>query len=125
MNWILWTRVLSLGTFAMFGMLSLSMTMLSGCGESETASDGGAGSAVATDVDNSHGGWWCTEHGVPEEDCAQCDSSLVGKFKDAGDWCDEHNRPESQCFVCSPKRFDKFAATYEAKTGHKPPQPEE
>ncbi|QEG35893.1 RND transporter [Bythopirellula goksoeyrii] len=118
MNWML--RRPSL----LFGLLSLSVIALSGCGKSETASDGTARSHAVTNVDNSHGGWWCVEHGVPEEDCALCDKSLVVKFKEAGDWCEEHKRPESQCFICSPKRFDKFAATYEAKTGHKPPQPE-
>jgi len=99
--------------------------VLAGCSKSETASEGTDESGAATDVDHSHGGWWCVEHGVPEEECALCDTSLVAKFKDAGDWCKEHDRPESQCFICSPARFDKFASRYEAKTGHKPPQPEE
>ena len=103
MNWILATRASSLTVLV--GALALA-----GCNKN---------------VDLSHGGWWCVEHGVPEEECALCDKSLVAKFKEDGDWCDEHDRPESQCFICSPKRFDKFAATYEAKTGHKPPQPEE
>jgi len=33
-----------------------------------------------------HGEWWCGEHGVPEEECAQCDTDLVAKFKAKGDW---------------------------------------
>ena len=97
---------------------------MSGCGKSETASTGAAGLTAVPAVDHSHNGWWCVEHGVPEEECALCDPSLVAKFKEAGDWCKEHDRPESQCFICSPARFEKFAARYEAKTGHKPPQPE-
>ncbi len=72
-----------------------------------------------------HGGWWCVEHGVPEEECALCDTRLVADFKAKGDWCDEHNRPESQCFSCDPQRFDRFAARYEAKFGEQPPKPTE
>lgn len=122
MNWMLKTHRLSL---MMYGLLSLGVIAFSGCGSIKTSSDGAANNAAAPNVDHSHGGWWCVEHGVPESECAQCDSSLVAKFKKEGDWCKEHNRPESQCFICSPKRFEKFAATYEAKTGHKPPQPAE
>jgi hypothetical protein len=110
--------------FGMIGLLTMSAIGLSGC-NSKTTSDGGAKATTASDVDHSHGGWWCVEHGVPESECARCDSSLVAKFKAAGDWCKEHDRPESQCFLCGPKRFEKFAATYEAKTGHKPPKPAE
>lgn len=124
MNWMYRTRGLSFGLLTTLGLLSLSVISLSGCGKSETGVDDAAGSPAVADVDDSHGGWWCVEHGVPEAECARCDKSLVAKFKDAGDWCKEHDRPESQCFICSPKRFDKFVATYEAKTGHKPPQPE-
>ena len=72
-----------------------------------------------------HGEWWCGEHGVPEEECARCDKSLVAKFKEAGDWCDEHNRPDSQCFVCNPDNFEKYAALYEAKYGERPERPAE
>lgn len=97
----------------------------SGCNNDQVTSDGAADPGVATNVDHSHGGWWCVEHGVPEDECALCDTSLVSKFKEDGDWCDEHDRPESQCFICSPARFDKFAMRYEAKTGQEPPQPEE
>ena len=82
-----------------------------------------AATETAADVEGE--GWWCVEHGVPEEECARCDVSLVASFKEKGDWCEEHNRPESQCFLCSAKRFDKFAARYEAKFGKKPPQPTE
>ncbi len=125
MKSMFYTRCLSFGLLTVFGLLSLSMIALSGCSNGETATEEAAGPAAATNVDLSHGGWWCVEHGVPEEECALCDKTLVAKFKEAGDWCEEHDRPESQCFICSPARFDKFAARYEAKTGHKPPKPEE
>ena len=100
--------------------LSVGVFSLTGCqpkGETSTVKD--------SKVDQSFGGWWCVEHGLPEEECALCDTSLVAKYKEKGDWCKEHDRPESTCFLCGPARFDKFAARYEAKTGQKPPKPSE
>ena len=100
--------------------ISISFFALTGCqpkGETSTVKD--------SKVDQSVGGWWCVEHGVPEEECALCDKSLVAKYKEKSDWCKEHDRPESTCFVCGPARFDKFSARYEAKTGQKPPKPSE
>jgi cobalt-zinc-cadmium efflux system membrane fusion protein len=44
----------------------------------------------------------CTEHGVPESLCVQCNPSLAATFKAKGDWCAEHNLPESQCTICNP-----------------------
>ena len=76
-------------------------------------------------VAHDHSGWWCNEHGVPEEECPLCDTSLVADFKAKGDWCDDHTRPESQCFACNPELFNKFAARYEAKYGKQPPTPTE
>jgi hypothetical protein len=73
---------------------------------------------------HSHEGWWCDEHGVPEEVCAQCNAKLVADFKTKNDWCEKHNRPESQCFICHPEKEAEFAALYEAKFGKKPPKPE-
>ena len=72
-----------------------------------------------------HSGWWCPEHGVPEEVCTRCSASLIAAFKEKGDWCDEHDRPNSQCFVCKPELEQQFAARYEAKFGKKPPKPTE
>jgi hypothetical protein len=96
--------------------------VLMGCGKSATETTDSKPAPVAT---AEHAGWWCVEHGVPEEECARCDATLAAGFKEKGDWCDEHNRPESQCFLCSAKRFDKFAARYEAKFGKQPPKPTE
>ena len=70
---------------------------------------------------HNHNGWWCTEHGVPEADCALCDSKVAAAFQKKGDWCKEHNRPDSQCFECNPELQGKFASLYEAKFGEKPP----
>jgi len=73
---------------------------------------------------HSHDGWWCDEHGVPEGECAQCNSKLAADFKKKGDWCKDHDRPDSQCFVCHPEKLEEYAAKYEAKLGKKPPKPE-
>jgi hypothetical protein len=70
-------------------------------------------------------GYWCVEHGVPEDGCALCNPKLVAEFKAKGDWCEKHNRPNSQCFTCNPQMFDTYAALYEAKSGKQPPKPTE
>lgn len=68
-------------------------------------------------------GWWCEEHGVPEEECAQCNSKLAAELKKKGDWCQEHDRPRSQCFLCEPKLKEKFAQRFRDKYGTEPPAP--
>ncbi len=115
-----------------FGLIFL---VLSGCGsdsnrDAATGSNSDPGGQVAEadphdDTSHVHGEWWCSEHGVPEEECALCNTVLVAEFKSKGDWCEEHDRPESQCFLCHPENFEKFAARYEAKYGERPPQPTE
>ncbi len=110
-------------TLGLFALLVLSGLALTGCGSSDSE-PAKATSASATNTVND-GGWWCSEHGVPEGECARCDSSLVADFKDKGDWCEEHDRPESQCFLCNPKRAERFAKVYEVKFGQKPPEPTE
>ncbi len=120
----------SIVSFVAVAALSLTFA---GCTEPETAT-----TEVTTVADeqpavadqahddhdgHQHGGWWCGPHGVPEEECARCDKSLVAEFKAKQDWCDEHNRPDSQCFVCNPDNFDKYAALYEAKFGERPEMP--
>ncbi len=72
-----------------------------------------------------HGGWWCDEHGIPEEICGQCNVKLAAELKKKGDWCKEHDRPDSQCFICHPDLKEKFAAQYRAKYGKEPPPIEE
>jgi len=101
------------------------LVSLVGCGQtqSDQAKPGAASPEKTTET--KHGGWWCTEHGVSEEECAQCSSALAADFKAKGDWCKEHNRPESQCFICHPELAEKFAARYEAKFGEQPPKPTE
>lgn len=123
--------------FSGLGLVLLAVAALSftGCGTSQTAmgEKDAHGEEGHDDHDHDHGDehghvhgeWWCSEHGVPEEVCAQCDTKLIPEFKEKGDWCEDHNRPASQCFICSPELFDKFAARYKAKEGKAPPTPED
>jgi hypothetical protein len=112
----------------------LSLAMLAGCGESarsvvssnkEGGTAGRESPSEKTAVKSEHGEWWCSEHGMPEEICAQCSSKLAAEFKKKGDWCQEHDRPDSQCFICHPELKERFAAQYRAKYGKEPPPMEE
>jgi hypothetical protein len=79
-------------------------------------------------AETAHAGWWCQEHGVPEEMCSICMSEAAAKkkFKDNGDWCKLHDRAQSQCFKCDPSLYEKvFVPIYVAKTGKKPERPPE
>ena len=108
-------------------MLAVAVTLVTiGCGQ-QAGEPTGESTPVAetTHDDHSHGGWWCVEHGIPEEECSMCSAKAADEFKAKGDWCEEHNRAESQCFKCDPSRAEKFAKLYEAKFGHEPPKPTE
>jgi hypothetical protein len=74
-------------------------------------------------MDAKHEGWWCQEHGIPEEICSLCSEEAAEKFKKAGDWCKIHDRAQSQCFKCDPSLYKKFEAMYVAKYGKKPEPP--
>jgi hypothetical protein len=110
----------------LLGMSFLIVIGLSIVACSKSSSTGAAANSAGVKeiAGHSHEGWWCDEHGVPEEVCAQCNTKLVADFKAKNDWCDKHNRPDSQCFVCHPEKETEFAALYEAKFGKKPPKPE-
>jgi hypothetical protein len=115
-----------LSTWLRFGLFSLLATTglaIAGCGGAG-GKGSGADKAVGPAGDACAVAGWCTEHGVPEEICAQCNAKLAAEYLQKGDWCKEHNRPESQCFLCNPKLEATFAAEYEAKHGKKPPKPE-
>jgi hypothetical protein len=106
-----------------FSVLFVAVLALNGCGGAGvTAPTGNNAANPAADVCAVEG--WCTEHGVPEDICAQCNPQVAAEYQKKGDWCKEHNRPESQCFLCNPALEAKFAADYEAKYGKKPPKPE-
>jgi hypothetical protein len=87
----------------------------------------GGGGAQATDTaKNEDHGWWCQEHGIPEEICGKCDKEYRDKRKAEGDWCDKHKRVKSQCFQCDPSLYEKnFEPLYVAKYGKKPERPPE
>jgi len=112
--------------FVTFGALVVVVVGQAGCNQSPPPAAAPADPAknASSDVAHNHEGWWCNEHGVPEEVCGLCDKKLAAKFKADGDWCKEHDRPESQCFACHPEYEAKFAAQYEAKYGKQPPKPE-
>lgn len=85
------------------------------------AKDGGGQVAQKHD----HGGWWCDEHGIPEDECSMCNAKVAAEFKKKGDWCDKHDRAMSQCFICNPNQKEFYAAKYRAKYGKEPPPIEE
>ena len=128
MRWMMRVAMV-VGSLAVVGMV----VGMIGCGSggdkpAEVASaDGvsheGESAEAEADSEDAHGGWWCAEHGVPEEDCSVCSEAAAKRYREKGDWCEEHNRAESQCFQCDPKRAEKFAKLYEAKYGKKPPKP--
>jgi hypothetical protein len=101
----------------------MMMLLSSGCGGSKDQVPGSTTDATQVEAEHDHSGWWCAEHGIPEEECSLCSAQAAAKFREEGDWCEEHNRAQSQCFLCDPSRADKFAKLYEAKFGEKPPQP--
>jgi hypothetical protein len=107
----------------LFSFLAIAGVAICGCGGAgEKGPDAGKAAGPAGDACAVAG--WCTEHGVPEDICAQCNAKLAAECQRKGDWCKEHSRPESQCFLCNPKLEAKFAAEYEAKYGKKPPKRE-
>lgn len=99
--------------------------LLVGCGERAKTAKGGPDKKQDEKKDD-HSGWWCAEHGVPEEKCSLClDEAKVKKmFKDKGDWCKIHDRAQSQCFLCDPSKFEAFEKEYIAKFNKKPPSPD-
>lgn len=101
---------------------TLLVVVWSGCG---TPSAGpGQNRQADAPAAGAHGGWWCAEHGVPEETCGLCNPKLAAEMQKKGDWCQEHDRPDSQCFLCHPELEAKFAALYVAKYGRQPPKPQ-
>ena len=116
-------------------VLTLAIAFIAGCGESRTAApeaetktdahDHSAHTSASEDsaTAGDHSGWWCVEHGIPEDVCSMCDSKVAAEFQRKGDWCDGHNRAKSQCFHCDPALEQRFAVQYEARYGKQPPKP--
>ena len=70
--------------FALTALL-IAGVAFAGCGKSadKAATSGPAGTKVAAEG-HSHEGWWCDEHGVPEEVCALCDTKLGSRLQGQG-----------------------------------------
>lgn len=116
------TQVLQISVVMLIGAVAI---FASGCNRAPSESNDGGTPVAETshaDREGSHGGWWCVEHGIPEEQCSMCSAKAAKACREKGDWCEEHNRAESQCFICDASRADKFAKLYEAKVGKKPPE---
>ncbi len=117
-------------TSVSFALASIAIfALLTGCGQ--TSKDQAKKSASVKETkkgddshtDTKHAGYWCQEHGVPEEMCSLCSEKAEKACKDAGDWCKIHDRAQSQCFKCDPSKYEKFEAMYVAKFGKAPKRP--
>jgi hypothetical protein len=103
-------------------LLGMAVFLVLGCNPTDKKS-GDQAKAASTGDDH---GWWCEEHGIPEEECGLCNKAYRDKKKAEGDWCPEHRRLKSQCFKCDPTLYEKvFEPKYVAKYGKKPPRPPE
>jgi hypothetical protein len=107
-------------------LLLAATLMVLGCGQQGPTGPKPAGQdkgpVVKKDDDkNKHEGWWCDEHGIPEDECSMCSAKVAKECKAKGDWCKEHDRAMSQCFYCKPDRREFYAAKYFAKFGKEPP----
>jgi hypothetical protein len=111
-------RTMLAGMF-LAGVFALSI----GCGQSNPSEQAkGTGKPAETETKkDDHSGWWCGEHGIPEDECSMCSAKVAKACKAKGDWCDKHDRAKSQCFICDPSLKEKFAAKYRAKYDKEPP----
>jgi hypothetical protein len=72
-----------------------------------------------------HDGWWCDEHGVPEDGCTMCDDKALKEAEKQGKLCPNHpDRSKDQCFICNPDLWPKSAQIYKDKEGKDPPFPD-
>ena len=113
--------------YALIASLFVLTVLLVGCTEQTKTAKSGPEKKKDEKKDD-HGGWWCGEHGVPEEMCSLCitDEAVLKKmFKDKGDWCKIHDRAQSQCFKCDPSKYKTFEEMYVAKFNKKPERPPE
>jgi hypothetical protein len=107
---------------ALMALLASSVLLAGGCGTGDPPKkEGGSKPVAGASGESKHSGWWCTEHGIPEEECSMCSARVEKECKAKGDWCDKHDRALSQCFICNPKRKEFYAAKYRAKYGKEPP----
>ncbi len=86
----------------------------------EVAQNGGKADPGKAAESEDHSGWWCDEHGLPEEVCDLCSKKYRAAEKAKGNWC-EHNRVKTSCYKCNPGLKAKYAAEYKTKFGKEPP----
>lgn len=102
--------------------------LLVGCNDQKTSTGSGSTSTSTTKPSaaksKDHSGWWCVEHGIPEDECLMCS---IGEeaCKKKNDWCEIHDYCKSQCFGCDPKLKERYAAQYKAKYGKDAPEPDD
>lgn len=102
--------------------LAFCAVVLVGCAKTDVGAKAENKKAKpVAEAGHDHSGWWCAEHGIPEEECSMCSAKVAAECKKKGDWCEKHDRADSQCFVCHPEYKEKFAAKYRAKYGKEPP----
>jgi hypothetical protein len=110
-------------------LLALAGILITGCGQPEADVADGAKTdnqqVAKNEKKDDHSGWWCVEHGIPEDDCSLCSVKVAEQKKKDGDWCKKHDRADSQCFICHPERKEYYAKLYRTKYGEEPPKPEE
>lgn len=116
-----WTTRGGIG-LSLFAALALIAT---GCGDAPKAGVAKDKGKTVAKGETKHDGWWCDEHGIPEEECSMCSAKVAKECKAKGDWCEKHDRAKSQCFHCDPKLREKYAAVYRAKFGKEPPPTED
>ena len=106
-----------------FALISLAAILIAGCAKpgADVVDDQKTNGQQTAKTDD-HSGWWCPEHGIPEEECSMCSAKAAETFKKADDWCKKHDRADSQCFICHPERKKFYAAKYLAKFGKEPPK---
>ncbi len=122
MTWDYCRGVIMLSVFGTIAVLAV------GCGQSDSTQGYKVEKKPPQAVQSKgheHDDWWCAEHGVPEEECSQCNAKVAAEFKAKGDWCEDHDRAKSQCFQCDPKLKVKYASIYRAKEGKDPPATED
>jgi hypothetical protein len=108
--------LLALAAVAGFGIAGCA-----GEGNKGAAKKGTGGAVAKAGKGDDHSGWWCDEHGIPEDMCSMCSAKVAKECKAKGDWCDKHDRARSQCFLCEPELRERFAAMHRAKYGKEPP----
>ena len=115
MRWIssLWRVHLLLVSICIFGAV--------GCNQEADEQEPNDDPPTQTSETQPNDGWWCAEHGIPENKCSMCDSAYATECREKGDWCDEHKRAMSNCFVCNPELEAEFAEDYEIRYGSPPP----